>query len=75
VNSSFNNLPPDEKKSKAREIALFVKDNYLKIERIQDITVAFGVHRNFFGFQYNNNMDAYSFKVKELNSINKPPEQ
>ena len=66
VNSSFNDLPPDRKKAKAREIALFVAQNYSDLNRLEDITIVFGIYKNFLGFEYKNNLDFHPFKVTEL---------
>ena len=67
VNTSFNDLLLEEKKLKAREIATFVKENYPKTDKIEEITIVFGVYRNFYIFEYKSTLDAHRFDPKELN--------
>ena len=46
VNSSSNGLAWDQKAEQAREIALFVCENYASMDRIAQVWVAFEIHQD-----------------------------
>lgn len=66
INSAFNDLPPEERQMKAREIAVFTAENYKDINEIENISVNFTVHKEYIVFRYTNGLDAYQFSTKEL---------
>lgn len=66
INSPLNDLPAETRKIKAREIAVFVVQNYQGISSIENISVVFTVHKNYVVFNYTNGLDSYLFSTKEL---------
>ncbi len=67
VNSGFNELPPQEQQQKARDIALFVTQNYGSIQQIKQIWVSFVIYRTLFNvFNYTNSLDTFMYDRREL---------
>jgi len=67
INSSFNNLSQQEKKLKAQQVAVFVKDNYDAIENIENIWISFVIHKRYlFLVNYTNNLATFFFDKNAL---------
>ena len=68
INSSFNKLGQSQKEAKAKEIAVFVKENYESMDTIDMIMVSFTIHKtSFFIFDDTNSLDTFFYKIEELN--------
>lgn len=67
-NSEIANLPKFEQESKARQIALFVRDNYEPWKNLSKISVLF-IQQNRYGpVSVTKTQAAFSFKPSELGS-------
>lgn len=67
-NSEIANLPKFEQESKARQIALFVRDNYEPWKNLSTISVVF-IQQNRYGpVSVRKTQAAFSFKPSELGS-------
>jgi hypothetical protein len=67
INSSFNNLSQQEKELKAREVAVFVKDNYDAIDSIDNIWISFVIHKRYlFLVNYTNSLATFFFDKNAL---------
>ena len=67
TNSSFNKLEPAQKKEKAKEIALYVKENYAPMDNIDKIIVSFVIHKTyFFVIDYTDGLDTFFYNTDEL---------
>jgi hypothetical protein len=67
-NSEIANLPKSEQESKARQIALFVRDNYEPWKNLSTISVLF-IQQNRYGpVSVTKTQAAFSFKPSELGS-------
>lgn len=67
-NSQIANLPKSEQESKARQIALFVRDNYEPWKNLSTISVLF-IQQNRYGpVSVTKTQAAFSFKPSELGS-------
>jgi hypothetical protein len=67
-NSEIANLPKFEQESKARQIALFVRDNYEPWKNLSTISVVF-IQQNRYGpVSVTKTQAAFSFKPSELGS-------
>ena len=74
INSAFNDLPTqDAKQAKAREIALFAKAHYSRIDHIDTIWVSFTIHKQYFlVFSYTNSLDTFFFQTADLAPTDRP---
>jgi hypothetical protein len=68
INSEFNDLPTQaEKQAKAREIALFAKAHYSRIDHLDTIWVSFTIHKEYFlVFSFTNSLDTFFFQTADL---------
>src|SRR4030095_11355196 len=65
INTAFNGLEQTKKEAKAKEIAIFVKENYKSIDNIDMIWVSFTIYKTyFFVFNYTNSLDTFFYKVE-----------
>lgn len=66
INSAFNELGVQQQSEKARQIALFAKEHYSSINRVDEIWVSFVVYRNYIVFHYTDSLATYRFSKSEL---------
>lgn len=67
-NSQIEKLPKSEQESKARQIALFIRDNYGGSRNLSTISVVF-IEQNRYGpVSVKKTQGAFSFKTSELGS-------
>jgi len=67
INSPWNSLPPDQKKTKALEIARVAYQAYPSRSELKSVIVTFGTHETYFGIvNYDNSTDSFAFDVSEL---------
>ena len=67
-NSQIEKLPKSEQQSKARQIALFIRDNYGGYRNLSTISVVF-IEQNRYGpVSVTKTQGAFSFKTSELGS-------
>ena len=68
VNSPLQELPAEQRKAKAMEIARLAFDADPSRSELKSVSVAFAIHRsNMLGFfNYDNSGDAFSFEVADL---------
>lgn len=67
-NSQMANLPTSEQESKARQIALFVRDHYDAWRDLSTISVVFIQHNRYGPLSVTKTQAAFSFKPSELGS-------
>jgi hypothetical protein len=66
-NSDLAELPKYERESKARQVALFVRDNYQGFGKLFTITVVFSRHNRYGPVSVTKTQGVFSFKTSELN--------
>lgn len=72
VNSPFNNLSPDARQQKAREIAVFASQHYAGMEGINTISISFPVQKDYGIVHYSSTQQNYNFKTAELMASSSP---
>ena len=65
-NSSFGKLDGKEKREKAQQIATFAKDNYPRIEQLEQISVNFAFEKEYGPLTVKGTQNSFSFKLEEL---------
>jgi hypothetical protein len=67
VNTSLKDLPSDQKKAKALEVATVGYRSYPQMNSLTEVRIVFMVQRSYFGvFNYTDGTDAFSFSKSEL---------
>lgn len=67
VNSPLNELPTEQKKAKAIEIARLAYNGYPSRYELTGVSVAFAVHRSYLGlFDYDDSTDSFNFEASDL---------
>jgi hypothetical protein len=68
ANSPLNDLPAEQKKTKAIEIARVAFNADPSRSELKSVSVAFAIHRSYLlgFFTYDNSSDAFSFEVADL---------
>ena len=67
VNSPLKDLPSDQKKAKALEVAKLCYKSYPEATNLEQISVAFVAHHSILGiFNYTDATDSFSFLVSDL---------
>jgi len=67
-NSPISQLTNDEQKSKARQVAIFVRDHYGGYGKLSTVSVAFIQHKQYGPLSVTKTPAAFSFKKSELGS-------
>jgi hypothetical protein len=70
VNSPLKDLPVDQKKAKALELAQLGYRSYPEMAKLAGVSVVFLVQRSYVGvFHYTDGSDAFKFVPSELESV------
>ncbi|SRR6266487_433441 len=70
VNTPLKDLPSDQKKAKALEVAALGYRSYPSMPNLSEVRVVFVVQRSYLGvFSYTDGTDAFSFSKSKLSSI------
>jgi hypothetical protein len=69
VNTPLKELPSDQKKAKAFEVAQVAFRTYPKASNLNQLNIAFVIQRTYVGVvNYTNTTDAFSFPISELSA-------
>ena len=68
INSPYNNLSHEEKEDAAHSIALFAKNHYAQIDKINRIWVSYVAQKDYIIFQYTDGLATFVFDKSRLNA-------
>jgi len=66
INSKLNELPIEQKKQKAREIAVYAVGSYKNSNELETVSVGYVIHKSYIIINYTEAMEQYRFNVSEL---------
>lgn len=66
INSTIKDLPVEQRKQKARDVAIYAIDRYKNAKKLETVTVGYIVHKSYMMANYTDASEQYRFEVKEL---------
>ncbi len=68
INSKLKELPVEQKKEKAKEIAVYAIARYKDAKKLDVVSVGYVIHKSYVIFNYTEATEQYQFNVRELKS-------